>query len=84
MKQKPCGFYEAARLRHEAKRTFFILRVANQRFIAEGCFIFHAPSVRFISKNQKKHFFSKCFRFLELLPRFELGTSSLPRMCSTN
>ena len=52
MKQKPYGFYEAARPRHEAKRTFFIFRVAKQRFIAEGCFIFHAPQVRFISKTK--------------------------------
>ena len=31
----------------------------------------------------KKHLHPQVL-FLELLPRFELGTSSLPRMCSTN
>ena len=35
------------------------------------------------SKHQKGHS-QRSGRCLELLPRFELGTSSLPRMCSTN
>jgi len=59
MKQKPCAFYEAAHcaVKHslrsyEAKRTFFILHVAKQRFIAEGCFILRTPQVRFISKQK--------------------------------
>ncbi len=35
-------------------------------------------------KNKKKPQFSKRIRALELLARFELATSSLPRMRSTD
>ena len=41
------------------------------------------PAVR-IANKAKKVIPEWVSPFLELLPRFELGTSSLPRMCSTN
>ena len=39
MKQKPCGFYEAAALPPWSEAHIFIFHVAKQRFIAEGCFM---------------------------------------------
>ena len=41
------------------------------------------PSVRTDLIEKEKTRYCVSFLFLELIPRFELGTSSLPRMCST-
>ena len=58
MKQKPYGFYEAARC--AVKRSaVLLLREPNSQsefsallHRAKPCFIFHAPQVRFISKQK--------------------------------
>ena len=42
MKQKPYGFYEAARPRHEAKRTLTFPCGEATLHRAKPCFIFHA------------------------------------------
>ena len=52
MKQKPYGFYEAARPRREAKRTLTFLCGKATLHRAKPCFIFHASQVRFISKQK--------------------------------
>ncbi len=74
---------------HEAKRNFFVLNVAKQRFIAEGDFILHSTSWCASLQPKKKAVLSNCFflwlrrQDLNLRPRGyepeELPDCSSPR-----
>ncbi len=87
MKQKPYGFYEAARC--AVKRSaVLLLREPNSQsefsallHRAKPCFILHAPQVRFISK-QKSTALAVLF-CLEAPPGFEPGDKGFADLCLT-
>ena len=74
-KQKSYDFHEAKRIEP--------LRVPKGRFIAKGCFIFHAPQMRFIEKRKRPQN-RGLFFFLAPRTGLEPVTSWLTVMRSTD
>ncbi len=69
------------RARAMKRSAMLLLREPKARFIAEGCFILHAPQVRFISK-QKSTALAVLF-CLEAPPGIEPGNKSFADFCLT-